>query len=540
MAAASVILIIVHNPAHRVLFNRYLKATPHHLVFSADGEDGFDRFGEVKPDLVLLHIDVSRLDGTILCQLLRQQPRGDTTPIVLLGDELTDGEHSRSRVASVGADHYLPVPFSRSLLLEVITPLLAFGRPRLTSTQEGPAVKLPALAPAEVTDVGLELGLDDRAELEAPPPAEPRSPQAMAALAELEALLVPERPEAQGPELDTVVSFKNPFHGLSDKGPPGVVSSPALTGDLTGPSGRRGPMPTRELLPDERVDRVRAPERGPTERARTSTLPSVAEFLADELGPQDALPPSPTVDLSGRRADALLEEPAISAPVPRLEPAASMHSQLIHEQPLEPTPTAGKAARRGGPDGGQRRGLDESQLGKRLAKRVRTMFRLLDEVDYYQLLGVQPGVSFAELKQAHFELSLELHPDRFFLLPSGDLKEKIYVIYRRLSEAFAVLSDDERRAAYDRARRDGNSKRASAELATDPRLAAPEPGAALFGAVARTREGQPLVTAAERWFAEGDLVGARLGLGLARAYESDNASLDRALEDLARRVRPSI
>ena len=59
--AGSVLLVVVDDPAHRALFNRYLANTPHHLIFSRDGEDGFDRFSEVKPDLVIAHVNAAGL-----------------------------------------------------------------------------------------------------------------------------------------------------------------------------------------------------------------------------------------------------------------------------------------------------------------------------------------------------------------------------------------------------------------------------------------------------------------------------------------------
>ena len=63
--------------------------------------------------------------------------------------------------------------------------------------------------------------------------------------------------------------------------------------------------------------------------------------------------------------------------------------------------------------------------------------------DYYEVLGVARGASESELKKAYRKLALELHPDRNPDDPHAEEK------FKEASEAFAVLGDKEKRAAYD-------------------------------------------------------------------------------------------
>ena len=63
--------------------------------------------------------------------------------------------------------------------------------------------------------------------------------------------------------------------------------------------------------------------------------------------------------------------------------------------------------------------------------------------DYYEVLGVSRDADEAALKSAYRKLALQHHPDRNPNNPDADVK------FKEASEAYAVLSDSEKRARYD-------------------------------------------------------------------------------------------
>src|SRR5262252_3332927 len=64
--------------------------------------------------------------------------------------------------------------------------------------------------------------------------------------------------------------------------------------------------------------------------------------------------------------------------------------------------------------------------------------------DFYQLLGVPKNASAEDLKKAYRKLAMQYHPDRN---PGDKAAEQKF---KDISEAYDVLKDDQKRAAYDR------------------------------------------------------------------------------------------
>ena len=66
------------------------------------------------------------------------------------------------------------------------------------------------------------------------------------------------------------------------------------------------------------------------------------------------------------------------------------------------------------------------------------------KTDYYELLGVSRDCSDVELKTAYRKMAMQYHPDRNPNDPSAEEK------FKEAGEAYSVLSDGDKRAAYDR------------------------------------------------------------------------------------------
>ena len=70
------------------------------------------------------------------------------------------------------------------------------------------------------------------------------------------------------------------------------------------------------------------------------------------------------------------------------------------------------------------------------------VLKMTDEIDYYELLEVQKNASADEIKKSYRKLAMKYHPDR----NPGDKEAE----NKAINEAYDVLKDEQKRAAYDR------------------------------------------------------------------------------------------
>src|SRR4051795_10503748 len=82
--------------------------------------------------------------------------------------------------------------------------------------------------------------------------------------------------------------------------------------------------------------------------------------------------------------------------------------------------------------------------------------------DYYEILSVDRTADDQALKSAYRKLALQFHPDRN---PNNkEAEEK----FKEAAEAYSVLSDPQKRAAYDRFGHQGVASAASGGMGFDP------------------------------------------------------------------------
>ena len=157
---------------------------------------------------------------------------------------------------------------------------------------------------------------------------------------------------------------------------------------------------------------------------------------------------------------------------------------------------------------------------------ISALVRIMDELDYYQLLSVDSSASTAEIRAAFHASSRSFHPDANREL-AADLREQCGRISKRITEAYCVLRDSRRRKAYDARRTSGESLRI--QLAEARSAHVEQRKAEARGA---TAQGRQFHGKAEAELKRGNLAGALQNIQMALTFEPANAGFRALAEDL--------
>jgi len=104
------ILVVDDDPDIRKLIRFALADEQVSLSFASDGEEALAQVKEIKPDLVLLDIQLPVIDGLSVCRMLRNN-ESDKQPVIIMLSSLTV-EHDLVEGFKGGADDYISKPFS--------------------------------------------------------------------------------------------------------------------------------------------------------------------------------------------------------------------------------------------------------------------------------------------------------------------------------------------------------------------------------------------------------------------------------------------
>jgi DnaJ-class molecular chaperone len=159
---------------------------------------------------------------------------------------------------------------------------------------------------------------------------------------------------------------------------------------------------------------------------------------------------------------------------------------------------------------------------------IRALSRILEELDYYQLLHVEPAASAQEIRSAYHACSRSFHPDRHREV-EAELQQSVDRIAKRVSEAYSVLRHPARRRAYD--------EQLAAGRGTRIQLAAAEAsGKQLSNEIAlRSPQGRQFYSRVQADLARGDVASAIRNLKTALTFEAGNSTLRALLGELTRR-----
>ena len=117
--AAAVVMVVDDSLTVRQISGRLLARHGYHVVTAKDGVDALEQLGEVMPDVMLLDIEMPRMDGFDLARNIRADKRLRHIPIIMITSRTA--EKHRQRAKEIGVSHYLGKPYDEEELLACIS-----------------------------------------------------------------------------------------------------------------------------------------------------------------------------------------------------------------------------------------------------------------------------------------------------------------------------------------------------------------------------------------------------------------------------------
>ncbi|WP_217477246.1 Hpt domain-containing protein [Stutzerimonas stutzeri] len=118
----TLVMVVDDSVTVRKVTSRLLERNGMNVLTAKDGVDAITQLQERKPDIMLLDIEMPRMDGFEVATLVRHDEHLKDLPIIMITSRT--GEKHRDRAMGIGVNEYLGKPYQESLLLETIQQLV--------------------------------------------------------------------------------------------------------------------------------------------------------------------------------------------------------------------------------------------------------------------------------------------------------------------------------------------------------------------------------------------------------------------------------
>ena len=115
-------LVVDDSITVRRVMERFLQRNGMRVVTAKDGLDAISVLSDNKPDIILLDIEMPRMDGYEFAKHVRNDERISDVPIIMITSRV--GDKHRARAIEIGVNDYLGKPYQDSRLLDSIQRLL--------------------------------------------------------------------------------------------------------------------------------------------------------------------------------------------------------------------------------------------------------------------------------------------------------------------------------------------------------------------------------------------------------------------------------
>ncbi|WP_322894186.1 MULTISPECIES: response regulator transcription factor [unclassified Yoonia] len=152
----ALILIIEDEAEIALILSRYLEAAGYRTLTARDGDQALRLTATLRPDLMLLDLNIPRRDGFQVLSALRS--RDDTLPVIVVSALSEDVD--KLSALRIGADDYVTKPFNPKEVVARVTAVLRRVRPQIGAGLRAGNLLLDPVA-RRVSADGRDAGLTD-------------------------------------------------------------------------------------------------------------------------------------------------------------------------------------------------------------------------------------------------------------------------------------------------------------------------------------------------------------------------------------------
>jgi len=159
---------------------------------------------------------------------------------------------------------------------------------------------------------------------------------------------------------------------------------------------------------------------------------------------------------------------------------------------------------------------------------IKTIFDKLDKLDYYQIFEVPTDENPALVRRRYFTLARSYHPDHFAPVSPGSFRQAAGQVFRRMTEAYQVLMNAEKRSDYDKRilkDRSGDSLRLSGNERE-------QKGPKVRDREIENAQARKFYNLAQSAIRDGDYGAAKMNLKLAAQMAGEHPLIKKSLEEV--------
>ena len=118
MQTRSTVLVVDDSVTVRKVTSRLLERQGYNVQVAKDGIDAIETLQDLTPDLILLDIEMPRMDGFEVAMQVRHDPRLKNIPIIMITSRT--GDKHRQRAFELGVNDYMGKPYQEAQLISKI------------------------------------------------------------------------------------------------------------------------------------------------------------------------------------------------------------------------------------------------------------------------------------------------------------------------------------------------------------------------------------------------------------------------------------